>query len=455
MSGDLDLTRELIDGFLAETPELLASIQDAESALAANAQDEQALTLLHEALLTVRRRAGFIDFDSLSEIARGLADAVAKVEAEELGFDRVAALLQRGRDLITAGIEQLRSYNTTPLVDGGLLRLLDAASGGATEPPRQLEARVVRNTAVPPQSPEALVAALDSDPADWIDDELLVSDSEDDLIEDDGSNEPAEPEPAAPQPALLSTDDSVAQKATAVPATARKEAPEPAASLSQQGDGTIHVDADRPVRFVTVAEELVLSRNRLLQLSEQLLEEYSDDELVSRLTEVTRSVGLLAGVLHQSMMVMRMLPAGFEITTGVQVSVADETFIIPLNSVIEAMKLSARDIGTVRGSKVILLRERVLPLIDLREAFRLSSDSRVADAEELYVVVVEQVERRVGILVDRLGGQVDVPVTALAEFVGPATGIAGATVLGDGRVRLVLDVEDLLSLLDSTGELGD
>lgn len=69
------------------------------------------------------------------------------------------------------------------------------------------------------------------------------------------------------------------------------------------------------------------------------------------------------------------------------------------------------------------------------------------------MVVVGLAERRVGVLVDSLLGQVDVVIKALGEFVGPANGIAGATILGDGRVRLILDVGALINIMDKGGKI--
>lgn len=97
------------------------------------------------------------------------------------------------------------------------------------------------------------------------------------------------------------------------------------------------------------------------------------------------------------------------------------------------------------GRTAVMYRGRVLPLVDLAVTLDVPSvDERTAR----YVVIVGVAERRVGLLVDRLLGQVDVVIKALGDVVGAATGIAGATILGDGAVALILDIGELVALLD-------
>ena len=168
-------------------------------------------------------------------------------------------------------------------------------------------------------------------------------------------------------------------------------------------------------------------------------------------TNITRLNGTieLDSVLGKGTEVTIRLPLTLAIIGGLQISAGEEIFIIPLTAVLEALKISAEDIEILRGRKVILARDKVLPLIDLSAELEVQGEA--TDSEDRYVVVVGLAERRAGILVDHLLGQVDVVIKALGEFVGSADGIAGATILGDGRVRLILDVGELMSLMEHNG----
>lgn len=139
------------------------------------------------------------------------------------------------------------------------------------------------------------------------------------------------------------------------------------------------------------------------------------------------------------------LPLTLAIIGGLQVAAGSEVYILPLTSVIEAVKIDPQEIEQVRGGKAVVSRGKMLPLIDLGAALQVE---RSGGAKADYVVIAGLAERRVGVLVDRLLGQVDVVIKALGDTVGPATGIAGATILGDGNVALILDVGQLMDLAD-------
>ena len=168
-------------------------------------------------------------------------------------------------------------------------------------------------------------------------------------------------------------------------------------------------------------------------------------------TNITRLNGSieLDSVLGRGTEITIRLPLTLAIIGGLQVGVGQETFIIPLTAVVEALRVPAGEIESLRGRKVIMVRGKVLRLIEL--GVLLEVPGRESGAEVKYVVIVGLAEQRVGILVDRLLGQEEVVIKRLGEAVGAAHGIAGATILGDGRVCLILDVGELLSMMDDGG----
>jgi len=135
------------------------------------------------------------------------------------------------------------------------------------------------------------------------------------------------------------------------------------------------------------------------------------------------------------------LPLTVAIIQALMVEVECCTFAIPLASVIEAVKVTKEEIKTINGQAVLNLRERILPLIHLSEKFQIPCSS---SPEECYVVVIAIGERYFGVVVDRLRAQEEVVIKSLGEFLSEVKGVAGATITGDGKVVLILDMADLV-----------
>ena len=134
------------------------------------------------------------------------------------------------------------------------------------------------------------------------------------------------------------------------------------------------------------------------------------------------------------------LPLTLAIINALMIEVAGETFAIPLSGVLESIKISTSDIHQVADGEIIQLRERLLPVIRLDRFFGLGRSK--SEAEE-YVVVVGSGEKRGGLVVDHLIGQQEVVIKGMDDYLGEVPGISGATVLGDGRVALILDIASL------------
>ncbi|MEC4674938.1 MAG: chemotaxis protein CheA, partial [Nitrospirota bacterium] len=134
------------------------------------------------------------------------------------------------------------------------------------------------------------------------------------------------------------------------------------------------------------------------------------------------------------------LPLTVAIIQALLVEVECSTFAIPLASVVEAVKVTKDDIKTINGRTVLNLRERILPLLRLADEFGVPS----VQAEEFYVVVVAVGERRLGLVVDRIRALEEVVIKPLGEFLEGVSGVAGATITGDGKVVLILDMADMV-----------
>ncbi len=145
------------------------------------------------------------------------------------------------------------------------------------------------------------------------------------------------------------------------------------------------------------------------------------------------------------------LPLTLAIIQGLLVGVGEETFAIPLGSVLEVVHTPKRDISTVHGRAVIRLRELVLPLVEISEILGVPGHDE--SAQSLYTVVVGVGNHKFGIVVDRLIGQKEIVIKPLGAYLKNVPGIAGSTILGDGRVIMILDSGELLRLAQKESAL--
>ncbi len=142
------------------------------------------------------------------------------------------------------------------------------------------------------------------------------------------------------------------------------------------------------------------------------------------------------------------LPLTLAIVQGLLVETGDELFILPLASVSETVKITRDEIHTINQREVIRLRDAVLPIVDLATTFFRKQDARAfAGRQNAYVVVLGLADRRLGLVVERLLGQEEVVIKPLGELLGQTPGIAGATIMGDGRVRLIVDPVGIFSMV--------
>ena len=136
------------------------------------------------------------------------------------------------------------------------------------------------------------------------------------------------------------------------------------------------------------------------------------------------------------------LPLTLAVLDGMVVSVGDEQYIVPLEFVAEAIKPSAKDVKMVANhASLVQVRGEHLPLIRLSEVVD-ATDADSAKAELCLVVEVDN--RRAALLIEGLLGQQQLVVKSLDTHLHAVAGMAGATILGDGRVALILDVSSIV-----------
>jgi two-component system chemotaxis sensor kinase CheA len=139
------------------------------------------------------------------------------------------------------------------------------------------------------------------------------------------------------------------------------------------------------------------------------------------------------------------LPLTMAILDGLSVSLADEVYILPLLSVVESLRPQPQDIKTVQGrGEVIMVRGEALPLVRLHRAFGV--EPQFEDPCQALVVIIENQDKKFGLLVDSLLGQLQVVMKSLEANYHKVDGVSGATILGDGTVAFILDIAALQHL---------
>ena len=135
------------------------------------------------------------------------------------------------------------------------------------------------------------------------------------------------------------------------------------------------------------------------------------------------------------------LPLTLAIIQAMLVQVQEEMYAIPLGSIDSTINIEPTDIQTVQNKEVIVLRGEIIPIIRMEEALQVP---HTKDSDELFVVVVHAGEAKAGIVVDNLIGQQEIVIKTLGNLFAGLKLFGGATVLGDGKVALILDVATMI-----------
>jgi two-component system, chemotaxis family, sensor kinase CheA len=137
------------------------------------------------------------------------------------------------------------------------------------------------------------------------------------------------------------------------------------------------------------------------------------------------------------------LPLTLAIMDGMSVRVADEVYILPLASVIESFQIKPSDINTMaQGARVVKVRDEYMPVVELEQIFQVPRFEHGASTS--IMVVIEADGQRVSLMVDELLGQQQVVIKNLESNYRKVPNVSGATILGDGKVALILDTSSLV-----------
>ncbi|MCQ2638253.1 chemotaxis histidine kinase/response regulator CheAY2 [Helicobacter pylori] len=141
------------------------------------------------------------------------------------------------------------------------------------------------------------------------------------------------------------------------------------------------------------------------------------------------------------------IPLTLAIIQALLVGVQEEYYAIPLSSVLETVRISQNEIYTVDGKSVLRLRDEVLSLVRLSDIFKV--DAILESNSDVYVVIIGLADQKIGVIVDYLIGQEEVVIKSLGYYLKNTKGIAGATVRGDGKITLIVDVGAMMDMAKS------
>ena len=138
------------------------------------------------------------------------------------------------------------------------------------------------------------------------------------------------------------------------------------------------------------------------------------------------------------------LPLTLAIIQAMLVKVQDEMYAIPLGSIDSTINITPDDIKTVQNKEVIVIRGQIIPITRLNEVLSVPRGKEATDEDDIFVVVVHVGDHKIGIVVDNLIGQQEIVIKTLGKLLSGLKMLAGATILGDGHVAMILDVSALM-----------
>ncbi len=139
-------------------------------------------------------------------------------------------------------------------------------------------------------------------------------------------------------------------------------------------------------------------------------------------------------------------PLTTAIIAAIMVRSSNELYAVPLSDVVETIKVSEEEISTIENHEVIYLREDVLSLVRMNRILDIQRTDQIDAKKKLPVVVVGYGNRKVGLVVDKLEGKQEIVIKSLEQNFRAIEGLSGASILGDGSIALILDVQAMINM---------
>ena len=168
------------------------------------------------------------------------------------------------------------------------------------------------------------------------------------------------------------------------------------------------------------------------------------DVVKKSLDKINGTVGIETELGKGSTFFLR-IPLTVAIIQALIVDAEKEYYAIPINSISETLKINVSDIQNLEGTEVIKIREDVINVLSVKELFKLPARYE-NNIKSYYAVILASEEKKVALLVNNLIGEQDIVIKTLKDRVTRVEGISGATILGDGTVSFILDIQTIVGL---------
>jgi two-component system, chemotaxis family, sensor kinase CheA len=144
------------------------------------------------------------------------------------------------------------------------------------------------------------------------------------------------------------------------------------------------------------------------------------------------------------------LPLTLAVLPSLMVEIGGDAFAIPLESVLEIVHVDRGEVSTAHGQQIVAIRDRIIAILTLGAVFkwrqRQGAASDAGQSDRTVLVIIGEKDRQLGLAVDRVIGEEDVVIKSIAENYRNVAGVAGASILGDGRISLILDPTALIEM---------
>ncbi|MBN2010832.1 chemotaxis protein CheA [candidate division KSB1 bacterium] len=167
-------------------------------------------------------------------------------------------------------------------------------------------------------------------------------------------------------------------------------------------------------------------------------------DVVKRNIESLRGSIDVASTAGKGTIISLKLPLTLGIIEGLLVKLAEDYFVLPLQSIEECVELTREDVARTHGQNICQVRGEIVPYIRLREQFHLAGES----PEIEQVVILHHNDYKIGFVVDSIIGQYQTVIKSMGKMYKDIEGISGATILGDGTVALILDIHKLVQQVE-------
>lgn len=168
------------------------------------------------------------------------------------------------------------------------------------------------------------------------------------------------------------------------------------------------------------------------------------DVVKKSLDKINGTVGIETELGKGSTFFLR-IPLTVAIIQALIVDAEKEYYAIPINSISETLKIGIEDIQNLEGTEVIKIREDVINVLSVKELFKLPTRYE-SHIKSYYAVILVSEDKKVALLVNNLIGEQDIVIKTLKDKVTRVEGISGATILGDGTVSFILDIQTIVGL---------